>query len=103
MLSLCKEELKARYCGSATLDYLRERTLADMKLCGNASRSIWDVAPVAWLLDETPFISETLPPPRLELDGSEHKQENAPLYRRIASLQRDPIMEQLLSVLKRAQ
>ena len=102
MLSLSRYELEARYNGSAILDYLRERTIAEMDLCGNTTRPIWDVAPVAWLLDDRPFISETVKTPHLELDGRETPRDNAPFFRRIASLRRDQIMEQLISILKKA-
>jgi inosine-uridine nucleoside N-ribohydrolase len=102
MLSLSRYELEARYNGSDILDYLRERTIAEMELCGNTTRPIWDVAPVAWLLDEKPFISSVSETPHLELNGDEIPRKDSPLFRRIASLRRDPIMEQLISILKRA-
>ena len=102
MLSLSKCELEMRYNGNALLDYLRERTIAEMNFSGNASRPIWDAAPVAWLLDDTPFISEVLAKPLLAADGTEKTAENVIPFRRIASLRRDPIMEQLLSILKQA-
>ena len=102
MLSLSRSELEMRYRGNALLDYLRERTIAEMDFSGNASRPIWDVAPVAWLLDDAPFISEVSAKPALESDGTEIAAEKSVPFRRIASLRRDPVMEQLLSALKRA-
>lgn len=102
MLSLCRSELELRYNGNALLDYLRQRTIDEMEFCGNASRPIWDVAPVAWLLDDTPFMSEVSARPALGIDGSESAADKEIPFRRIASLRRDPVMEQLLSILKRA-
>ena len=102
MLCLCRYELEARYSGSAILDYLRERTIAEMDLCGNTTRPIWDVAPVAWLLDDKPFMSSVQRIPHLGSDGTEILQNNSPYFRRIASFRRDPIMEQLIKILYRS-
>lgn len=102
MLCLSKCELEMRYNGNVLLDYLRERTVAEMDFCGNSSRPIWDVAPVAWLLDDSPFISELTAKNKLDASGTGKTAETFIPFRRIASLRRDPIMEQLLSILKRA-
>lgn len=100
-----KPELEEWLIGKNPLcDYLATHTIeaAESYAKGRVwSRPIWDVTAIGWLLNDNDryMISELVPTPMPEYDGSWGYRPLAPLMRRVIFIHRDALMGELFSVL----
>jgi len=101
MLKTTKWELKANVKDKGNIgNFLYQRFIEFVPNCPGRSKTIWDLAPGAWVINPDWFVSEVLHTPILNDNGTwTIYSENHPM-RSIKWLDRDPIFQHFFSLLE---
>lgn len=105
--SISKPELEVYLKGHSPLtDYLASHAIASVEEWAETpmwTKAIWDVAAVAWLLnDNQRFMKErTVPCPKITSQGRYHFTEGRHSMRYVYRMERDPLMTDLITKLRK--